>query len=123
MNDWGNGDSEEEDEEGEGGSAKKALPDEKKKKLLSEATWKRDAMLVEIATKLREALGDGLFEDHNVFLEKVEAALKKLSLKPSAADLKLIINAVSWRVEDAPPVIKKIHKPGKMQPDPLARPV
>ena len=30
-----------------------------------------------------------------------------------------MINAVSWRVEGAPPVIKKVHKPGKVQPDPL----
>jgi type I restriction enzyme M protein len=98
---------------------KKTLPDAKKKKLLSEATWKRDALLVEVATRLRETLGDGLFEDHNVFLDRVEATLKKRALKPSAADLKLIINAVSWRVEDAPRVIKKVHKPGKTQPNPL----
>ena len=117
--DWGNGDTEEEDAEGEGGSAKKSLPDGKKKKLLSEVTWRRDAMLVEIATKLRESLGDSLFEDYNIFLDKVDEALKDLSLKPGAADLKLIINAVSWRVEDAPPVIKKIHNPGKMRPDSL----
>ncbi|TXT41090.1 MAG: type I restriction enzyme M protein [Comamonadaceae bacterium] len=121
---WGKADTENEteDEEGSGstdGAAKKALPEAKKKKLLSESTWRRDAMLVDVATQLREALGEGLFEDHNVFLEKVEATLKQRSLKPSAADLKLIINAVSWRVEDAPRVIKKIHKPGKAKPDPL----
>jgi len=110
VNDWGKGDGEAEDEEGGEGAAKKTLPDAKKKKLLNESTWKRDAMLVEVATKLREALGDGLFEDHNVFLERVDAALKKLDLDPSAADLKLIIDAVSWRVENAPPVIKKVHK-------------
>ena len=76
-------------------------------------------MLVEIATKLSGFLGDGLFEDYNVFLEKVDAALKNLSLKLGASDLKLILNAVSWRVEDAPPVIKKVHKPGKMRSDPI----
>ena len=26
---------------------------------------------------------------------------------------------VSWRVEDAPRVLKKIHEPGKVKPDPL----
>ena len=119
VGDWGKGDPDEEDDEGEGGSARKALPDGKKKKLLSEATWRRDAMLVEIATKLSGFLGDGLFEDYNVFLEKVDAALKNLSLKLGASDLKLILNAVSWRVEDAPPVIKKVHKPGKMRSDPI----
>ena len=119
INDYGKADSElDDDESGEAGG-KKALPEAKKKKLLSEATWKRDAQLIEIASQLRVALGDGLMEDHNVFLERVEATLKQLGIKPSAADLKLIINAVSWRVEDAPAVIKKIHKPGKAQPDPL----
>ena len=54
-----------------------------------------------------------------LFLERVEAALKMLGLKPSAAELKLIVNAVSWRVEDAPRVLRKIHKPGKTQPDAL----
>lgn len=128
VNDWGKADIDgDEDEEGETDTPKKSLSDKKKKKLLSEATWKRDAMLLDVANQLRKALGDDLFEDHNVFLEKVEAALKKLDLpstssgqgKPSAAELKLIVNAVSWRVEDAPRVIKKIHKPGKAQPDPL----
>ena len=116
---WGTDDSEAEDEEGGDGAAKKTLPEAKRKKLLNESTWRRDGLLVEVATKLREALGDGLFEDHNVFLEKIETALKKLDLKPSAADLKLIINAVSWRVEDAARVIKKVHKPGKAKPDPM----
>jgi type I restriction enzyme M protein len=119
VNDWGKADSDEDDEEGESDAPKKTLSDKKKKKLLSDATWKRDAQLIETATKLREDLGDALFEDHNIFLERADAALKKLGIKLSAADLKLIINAVSWRVEDAPRVIKKIHKPGKAQPDPL----
>ena len=122
VNNWNtgdSGDSEAEDDEGGEAAAKKPLPDAKKKKLLSEATWKRDAQLIEIATKLREALGDGLIEDHNQFLVSVEITLKKLEVKLSAADRKLIINAVSWRVEDAPAVIKKIHKPGKAKPAPL----
>ena len=118
VNDWGKADSEG-DEEDEADTPKKSLSDKKKKKLLSEAAWKRDAMLLDVANQLRKALGDELYDDHNVFLERVEAALKKLDLKPSAAELKLIVNAVSWRVEDAPRVLRKIHKPGKTQPDAL----
>ncbi|MDQ5909428.1 MAG: type restriction enzyme protein [Pseudomonadota bacterium] len=122
VNDYGKGDSDAEDDEGgEGGeeTVRKSLPDARKRKLLNEATWKRDAQLIETANQLREALGDGLIEDHNLFLNRVDAALKKLGIKLNAADLKLIINAVCWRVEDAPAIIKKIHKPGKTQPDPL----
>jgi len=37
----------------------------------------------------------------------------------AAPDLKQILKAVSWRDENAPPVIGKIHKPGKSKPDPF----
>src|ERR1019366_195772 len=100
-------------------STKKGLPEKKKKKLLDPKTWERDARLVEVATKLRAALGDTLFEDHNVFRERVGAALKKADIKLPAADLKQIFKAVSWRVETAPAVIAKVHKPGKAKADPL----
>jgi type I restriction enzyme M protein len=45
--------------------------------------------------------------------------LEKLDIKLPAADLKLILKAVSLRVETAPPVIAKVHKPGKVKADPL----
>ena len=91
----------------------KGLTEAKKRKLLNEDTWTRDALLVDIATKLRAELGGDLFADHNNFLQQVEAASKKLGITLNATNQKLIINAVSWKAEDAPPVIKKIHKSGK----------
>ena len=117
LTEWGS-DDEEGDEE-EGGSAKKGLPERKKKKLLDAKTWERDGHLVEVATKLREALGDRLFEDYNIFRDSVDVAIKKAAIKLPAADLKQILKAVSWRVETAPPVIAKVHKPGKAKVDPL----
>jgi type I restriction enzyme M protein len=68
---------------------------------------------------LRGALGDKLFEDHNVFRDRVNEALEQLGIKLPAADLKQILKAVSWRVETAPPVIAKVHRPGKTKADPL----
>jgi type I restriction enzyme M protein len=118
MDDWGQEDAGDDEENGEGGG-KKGLPEKTKKKLLDPETWKRDAHLVGAAEALRQELGEGLFEDHNVFLEKVDAATRKLGLKLAASDLKLIVDAVSWRDESASPVIRKVHKPGKSQPDPL----
>jgi type I restriction enzyme M protein len=117
LADWGNDDEEEESEEG--ATAKKGLPEKKKKKLLDAKTWERDARLVEAANALRKELGGDLFEDYNIFRDRVDDAVKKLDLKLSAADLKLILRAVSWRVETAPPVIAKTHKPGKAKADPL----
>jgi len=117
LAEWGNDDEEEESEDA--ATTKKGLPDKKKKKLLDAKTWERDARVVETANALRKELGGDLFEDHNVFRERVDEALEKLKIKLSASDLKLILRAVSWRVETAPPVIAKTHKPGKAKVDPL----
>lgn len=117
LNEVGTGDDDEENEDG--ATAKKGLPDKKKKKLLDAKTWERDGNLYETANALRRELGDMLFEDHNIFRNRVEAALDKLSIKLSSADRKLLFRAVSWRVETAPPVLAKVHKPGKKAADPL----
>jgi type I restriction enzyme M protein len=117
LADWGNDEDEEDNEEG--GSAKKGLPEKKRKKLLDPKTWERDGRLVEVVTKLRAALGEALFEDHNLFRDRVDEALKQAGIELAAADLKQILKAVSWRVETAPPVMAKVHKPGKAKADPL----
>ncbi|MFA6291401.1 MAG: class I SAM-dependent DNA methyltransferase [Victivallales bacterium] len=117
LSEWDADDESEQSDDTE--SSKKGLPEKKKKKILDPKTWERDGKLVETATTLRKELGDKLFEDHNVFRDKVDATIEKLDIKLSAPDRKLILRAVSWRVETAPPVIAKIHKPGKAKPDPL----
>ena len=114
---WSGDEPEAEDEENE--NPRKALPEKKKKKLLDRKTWARDGRLVEVATNLREALGDVLFEDHNVFRDRVNDALEKADIEISAGDLKHILSAVSWRVETAPRVVAKVHKPSKTKDDPL----
>ncbi|MGA2889607.1 MAG: N-6 DNA methylase [Terracidiphilus sp.] len=116
LSEWGsdeNGDSEEED------APKRTLPEKKKRKLLDAKTWERDGRLVETATLLREELGGGLYEDHNHFRGEVAAALDRLGRKVSATDLKAILQAVSWRVETAPPVIAKVYKAGKAEANPM----
>jgi type I restriction enzyme M protein len=117
LDDWDDGDDEGEDEDGE--STRKSLPHKKRKKLLDPKTWERDCRLIEVATALRSELGGDLFEDYNAFRERVTAVLKKVGIKLPAADLKKILKAVSWSVETAPPVIARVHKPGKAKADPL----
>jgi type I restriction enzyme M protein len=117
LNRWGDAGEEEETDEGE--PRKKGLPDKTKKRLLDPATWKRDGKLFEAATPLRKELGDGLFEDHNVFREKVDAALDKFGMRLSASDRKTLLRAMSSRTETSPPVIAKIQKAGKAEPNPL----
>ncbi|MEI6386208.1 MAG: class I SAM-dependent DNA methyltransferase [Spirochaetota bacterium] len=117
LAEWGGDD--EDDDDGEGGATKKGLGEKKIKKLLDAKTWDRDARLVEAATVLRKALGDTLYEDHNYFRSRADAALDKADMRLPAADLKLLLKALSWRVETAAPVIAKVHKPGKAKADPL----
>jgi type I restriction enzyme M protein len=120
LSEWGGDDEEGQGDEAEDGSGpRKGLPEKRRKKLLDPKTWERGGRLFEVATSLREALGDSLFEDHNVFRDRVDVALKQAGTKLPAAELKLILKTVSWRVETAPPVIAKTHKPGKLKANPM----
>jgi type I restriction enzyme M protein len=112
LDDWGADEATDdtEDDTDEASSAKKGLPEKKKKKLLDATTWARDGRLVATAEKLASVLGRERFDDHNVFRAQVDAADEKLGLKLTAADLKTILRAVSWRDEAAPPVIDRFQK-------------
>ena len=68
---------------------------------------------------MRQELGGDLFEDHNTFRQKVDAALDKLNIDLSAPDKKVILRTVSWRVETAPPLIAKARKTDKTKADPI----
>lgn len=109
---WLKGDDEdaEEDEGEEASPGRKAVPEKRRKKLLDAATWQRDKSLVELAHKARNALGDEVFDDHNLFRERFDEVMKAGGEKLGAADKKLIYKAVSWRDESAPPVIAKRSK-------------
>lgn len=114
ITEWGGNSTEtSSDEDDEATTKTPKLSEAQKKKLLNLATWTHDGLLLKTAQQLRDRMGDALFEDHNVFLETLDQAVEKLGLKPTAADLKLIVNAISWRSETAERVIKKIHKPSK----------
>ncbi len=82
-------------------------------------TWEHDARLVEAAEALCESLGEKFYKDHNQFRSKAEAALVSAGIKLGATNLKQLFRALSFRDESAPPVIAKVHKPGKTRPDPL----
>jgi type I restriction enzyme M protein len=120
VRDWSpNGEGENETDEDNEGPKRASIPEKKRKKLIKADTWKRDKKLYDVARALREEIGEDLFVDHNVFRKTVGDTLKKLGIKLTPAEHKTILQAVSWRVEDAPPVIKKIHKPGKVEADPI----
>ena len=105
---WLKGDGEaEDDEDDDTGPSRKAVPEKRRKKLLDNATWQRDKTLMELALLARQTLGDAVFDDHNLFRERFDAAMKAQAKKLSASDRKAIFKAVSWRDEAAPSVIAK----------------
>ena len=120
LRDWGAGEEDVSEGDDDSDSSKKtAIPEKKRKKLLKADSWKRDKKLYDAARALQEEIGEGLFTDHNIFREAVSNALNKLGIKLSASEQKIILNAVSRRAEDASPVIKKVHKHGKAEVNPL----
>ncbi|MDA0244789.1 MAG: class I SAM-dependent DNA methyltransferase [Chloroflexi bacterium] len=116
---WREGEEDDDEDDEEGGEAPSGLPERRRKKLLDPQTWARDGRLVAAATHLQTVLGEQVHPDHNEFRRRVEAALQAGGIKLGAADLKLLYKAVSWRDENAPPVLAKVHKGGKVSADPL----
>lgn len=79
-------------------------------KLLSDATWKKQAGLLKLATTLMEAIGNEEYNDFNVFRTAVDTLLKAHGVTISASDKNAILNAVSWYDADAQKVVKGIVK-------------
>ena len=107
--------AEEDDEESEEQSPP-SVPAAARKRVMNPKTWRRDAHLHGLGLRLRDALGDSVFADHNAFSGLVNKQLSAWDVKLSAADRKALLRGVSWRDKAAPPVIKKIHKSGAADP-------
>lgn len=114
---WLKGEDENEDDDGEDCGddseapvARKAIPVKRRKKLLDPSTWQRDKGLMEVARRAQKTLGSAVFDDHNEFRSRFDAALKAQGDKLGASEKKAIYKAVSWRDEAAPPVIAKRSK-------------
>jgi type I restriction enzyme M protein len=119
LEEWGGEtEGEEEDEEGDV-AVKSSLPEKKKKKLLDPKTWGRDENLYNIGLLLRDKLGSEIFQDHNVFVDRVKETLKSQGITLTASELNVLLRAVSTRDENAKPRIAKVHKHGKTTPNPI----
>jgi len=105
-------DSEDSDsgDDSEAPAARKAVPAKRRKKLLDASTWQRDKGLMKVAQRAQKALGSAVFDDHNEFRSRFDAALKAQGDKLGASEKKAIYKAVSWRDEAAPPVIARRSK-------------
>lgn len=74
------------------------------------------ARLIEGAAK---SLGVGPHDDFNTFMDDLQELASKWEVKLSGKRLKLIQSALAARCEEAAPVIKKEHKAGKAEAEPL----
>ncbi|MCK6610961.1 MAG: type I restriction-modification system subunit M [Bacteroidia bacterium] len=81
-----------------------------RKELCSPAHWEKYKSLLGFANLLKLEIGEDIYSDFNLFREKVEQAVKKHEIKPSASQLNVIMNEVSWYDETAEKVIKKTEK-------------
>ena len=94
-----------------------------RKKLLDLDFWNAQQKIMEVAEKLMVEFGDYESNDFNEFQHTVGDTLKMLGISLSATEKKTILNAVSWKDENAQPVIKKRERDGTVyyEPDPDLR--
>jgi len=78
-----------------------------------------EEQLATLTNTVAEHLGSGPHNDFNTFLSSFEALASKNGLKLTAKRLKLLKNSLTRKDELAVPVIKKVHKPGKAEANPL----
>lgn len=79
-------------------------------KLLAQTTWDAQKSVMDKAAQLMEKVGQAQTDDYNQFKTDVNKALKDLELKIPAGEKNQILNAMSWRDENAKRVVKKVHK-------------
>jgi type I restriction enzyme M protein len=75
--------------------------------------------LANLADRLADTLGPGPHIDFNAFMAEVEKEADSYGLKLTSKRQKLLQSAIAEKDEAAASVIKKIHKPGKVEPNPL----
>ena len=94
-----------------------------KKKLLDPKFWNAQKEVMEVAEKLMVEFSDCESNDFNEFQHVVGDTLKILGLSLSATEKKRICKTVSWKDENALPVIKRRERDGTLdyEPDPDLR--
>jgi type I restriction enzyme M protein len=83
-----------------------------KAKLLSTDHWKKQEDLMNAAQKLADKLGNKQFDDYNMFFPLINKTIKELKLDIDAKGLKAILDTITWKNEEAEPVVKKKEKDG-----------
>jgi type I restriction enzyme M protein len=78
-----------------------------------------EAPVANLADRVTERLGPGPHEDFNRFMKEVEADSERHKIKLTAKRVKLLQSGLTNRDEAAERVIRRVHKAGKVEVDPL----
>ena len=79
----------------------------------------REEPLANVVDRVAATLGVGPHRDFNRFMAAVETDISEHGVKLTAKRKKLLQTSLAAPAEAAEPVIKKIHKAGRMEPDPI----
>ncbi|WP_321297379.1 N-6 DNA methylase [Marinifilum fragile] len=83
-----------------------------KKNLFSQDFWKAQKEVLNNASKLMDIIGTEQHDDFNTFLVLLANTIKGEKLKLDNKAQKAILNAITWKNEEAEAVIKKTEKDG-----------
>ena len=86
------------------------LKEKQIKDLLDSKTWLFQKTLMEKAEKLKTEIGTEQHDDFNQFELTLKAAFKATDVKFDAKEKKQFLDAITWKNQDAEPVIKKVLK-------------
>ena len=79
----------------------------------------KEEPLAGLARRLAETLGIGPHLNFNTFMDACDTDANKHGIKLTAKRRKLLQSELCDTSENAAPVLKKVHKPGKTPPDPM----
>ncbi len=75
--------------------------------------------LSNVVDRVAKSLGKGPHRDFNTFMDAIAQDAGKHNVKLNVKRKKLLQTELAKRDEDAAPVVKKVHKPGKVAVDPI----
>jgi type I restriction enzyme M protein len=95
------------------------LGDERRRAFRSACTQVDEEPIANVVDRVAETLGPGPHTDFNAFYAAVQRDADKHGVKLTTKRQKLLQAALAERDEDASEVISRVHKSGKVEPNPL----
>ncbi|KAF5083807.1 N-6 DNA Methylase [anaerobic digester metagenome] len=95
------------------------LSDESLNRFRTVCAEAKDEALFAVLERVKKEIGSGIHSDYNQLKTTIESAASLSGVKMLAKRWKIIESSLAEKDEEASPVFKKIHKAGKISPDPL----